>query len=130
MAEGGKGSEFIEFRMSVFPPESEETMAFGEESVSIGSPRPARLAILYLILAGGAVQTAQALAFATGASTRTIYRDLASLRAAGLSIQGTPKLGYELTEAPELTPLFLSRAERTALAGVAPAALRAKLRAL
>lgn len=104
-------------------------MASNRESGSI-TARPARLANLYLILADGYAQTAQALADATGAGKRTIYRDIEKLRSAGLEIQGTPKLGYELMKVPELTPLFLTKAERTALAAVAPAAMRAKLRGL
>ncbi len=45
-------------------------------------------------------------------------------------IRGTPRLGYELMETPQLRPLFLTRAERAALVAVAPAALKAKLRRL
>ncbi len=104
-------------------------MASDEESGSI-TARPMRLANLYLMLADGYALTAQALADATGVGKRTIYRDIEKLRSAGLEIQGTPKLGYELMEVPELTPLFLSKSERATLVSVAPAGLKAKLREL
>ncbi len=94
------------------------------------SSRPMRLAALYLALADAEVCTAAALVEATGAGLRTVYRDIDTLRAAGLDIRGTPRLGYELMETPQLRPLFLTRAERAALVAVAPAALKAKLRRL
>ena len=104
-------------------------MALAEENGSITS-RPMRLAGIYLMLADGIAVTAEELAQTTGAGLRTIYRDIDRLRAAGLGIEGTRRLGYTLGAAPELTPLFLSKAERTALVAVAPAALKAKLRGL
>src|SRR5437868_14793147 len=113
--------------MAVFRQESEETMASTEENGSITS-RPMRLASIYLRLADGIAVTAEALAETTGAGLRTIYRDIDRLRAAGLPIEGTRRMGYTLGAAPELTPLFLSRAERTALVAVAPAGLKVKLR--
>ena len=104
-------------------------MASKDESGS-NTARPMRLATIYLILADGEVQTASALAEATGAGKRTVYRDIERLRAAGLEIEGTTRLGYTLAKIPELSPLFLTRAERTALVGVAPAGLKARLRGL
>jgi len=92
--------------------------------------RPMRLATIYLMLADGIVQTADALSEATGAGRRTIYRDIERLRAAGLSIEGTTRYGYTLAGVPELAPLFLTRSERSALVAAAPAGLKAKLRAL
>ena len=92
--------------------------------------RPMRLATIYLMLADGETCTAEALAEATGAGRRTVYRDIERLRAAGLEIKGTTRLGYEIEEVPELTPVFLTRAERSALVAVAPAGLKAKLRGL
>ncbi len=89
-----------------------------------------RLAMIYLMLADGFSQTAEALSEATGAGKRTIYRDIERLRAAGLEVTGTPRLGYTLESAPELTPLFLTKAERSALVAVAPSGLKARLRAL
>ncbi len=104
-------------------------MASADEYGS-NTERPMRLATIYLMLADGIVQTAEALSQATGAGKRTIYRDIERLRAAGLSIEGTPRYGYTLAGVPELVPLFLTRAERSALVAVAPAALKAKLRGL
>lgn len=92
--------------------------------------RPMRLVMLYLMLADGGRHTAAALAEATGAGRRTVYRDIERLRAAGLKVEGTSRLGYRLLEFPELAPLFLTRAERTTLIGLAPAALKTKLRGL
>jgi predicted DNA-binding transcriptional regulator YafY len=115
--------------MAAFRQESEETMATSEENGSI-TQRPMRLATIYLMLADGIAQTAEALSEATGSGKRTIYRDIERLRAAGLAVEGTPRLGYTLEAVPELTPLFLTKAERTALVAVAPAGVKTKLRAL
>ena len=104
-------------------------MASKQENGSITS-RPMRLASIYLMLADGIAVTAEALAETTGAGMRTIYRDIDRLRAAGLAVEGTRRLGYTLEEAPELTPLFLTKPERAALVAVAPGALKAKLRGL
>lgn len=104
-------------------------MASSDEYGSITS-RSMRLASIYMILADGMSQSASALAEATGAGKRTVYRDIERLRAAGLEIEGTPRLGFTLAETPQLSPLFLTRAERTALVAVAPAGLKAKLRGL
>jgi predicted DNA-binding transcriptional regulator YafY len=92
--------------------------------------RPMRLATLYLAMSDGGTWTAAGLAETTGAGKRTIYRDIERLRAAGLQISGSPRVGYALASVPELSPLFLTRAERTALVAVAPAGLKAKLKAL
>ena len=104
-------------------------MASADEYGS-NTERPMRLATIYLMLADGVAQTADALAEATGAGKRTIYRDIERLRAAGLAVEGTPRYGFTLSGAPELAPLFLSKAERSALVADAPAGLKAKLRAL
>ncbi len=101
-----------------------------EDEYGSNTARPMRLATIYLMLADGVVQTAEALSQATGAGKRTIYRDIERLRAAGLSIEGTPRYGYTLAAVPELAPLFLTRAQRAALVAVAPAALKVRLRAL
>ena len=115
--------------MAAFHPESEAEMASNKESGNI-TGRPMRLATIYLMLADGVALTAEAMAESTGAGKRTIYRDIAKLRKAGLTVEGTPRLGFELGAVPELTPLFLTRAERSALVAAAPAGLKAKLRAL
>ncbi len=101
-----------------------------EDEYGSNTARPMRLATIYLMLADGIVQTADALSQATGAGKRTIYRDIERLRAAGLSIEGTPRYGYTLGEVPELAPLFLTRSQRAALVAVAPSALKVRLRAL
>jgi predicted DNA-binding transcriptional regulator YafY len=101
-----------------------------EDDSGSNTDRPMRLASLYLMLADGELHTALALGEATGASRRTVYRDVERLRAAGLEIEGTSRLGYRLLELPELSPLFLTRAERAELVAVAPAGLKAKLRGL
>jgi predicted DNA-binding transcriptional regulator YafY len=101
-----------------------------EDDSGTNTERPMRLATLYLVLAEGGLCTASALGDATGASLRTVYRDIERLRAAGLEIEGTPRQGYRLLAAPQLTPLFLTRAERAELVAVAPAGLKAKLRGL
>jgi predicted DNA-binding transcriptional regulator YafY len=92
--------------------------------------RPMRLATLYMALADGDTWTAASLAETTGAGKRTVYRDIQQLRAAGLEIEGSSHVGYSVNAMPQLPPLFLTRAERTALAAVAPAGLKAKLRGL
>ena len=93
-------------------------------------PTGVRLAVLYVSLAEGSLHTAAALAATTGSGQRTVYRDIRRLRAAGLGIEGTPRLGYRLAGKPELRPLFLTRPERAALAAAAPAGLKSRLRAL
>ena len=92
--------------------------------------RPMRLATLYMALTDGAIWTAASLAEAIGASKRTVYRGIEQLRASGLAIEGSSHVGYSLNGVPELRPLFLTSAERTALVAVAPAGLKARLRAL
>jgi predicted DNA-binding transcriptional regulator YafY len=101
-----------------------------EDETGSNSRRAMRLGTIYLELADGGVRTAAELADLTGAGLRTVYRDIERLRAVGLSISGTTRLGYQLLGVPQLAPLFLTRAERAALVAVAPAALKAKLRSL
>lgn len=59
--------------------------------------------------------TAARLAEVTEVSERTLYRDIASLRAAGALIDGEPGLGYTLTEDPALPPQTFDRLEMEAL---------------
>lgn len=59
--------------------------------------------------------TAERLAAETEVSPRTLYRDIASLRAAGALIDGAPGLGYTLTEDPALPPQSFERLEIEAL---------------
>lgn len=59
--------------------------------------------------------TAAQLARATGVSERTLYRDIAGLRAAGALIDGAAGMGYTLTEDPALPPQMFDRLEVEAL---------------
>jgi predicted DNA-binding transcriptional regulator YafY len=59
--------------------------------------------------------TAERLARATEVSTRSIYRDIAALRAAGARIEGEAGYGYVLAEDPALPPQSLTRIEIEAL---------------
>ena len=59
--------------------------------------------------------TAERLAEETEVSPRTLYRDIASLRAAGARIEGTAGYGYTFTEDPALPPQTFERVEIEAL---------------
>ena len=59
--------------------------------------------------------TAEQLAQATEVSVRSIYRDIAALRAAGARIDGEAGYGYVLAEDPALPPQSLTRIEIEAL---------------
>lgn len=59
--------------------------------------------------------TAARLAAETGVSPRTLYRDIAALRAGGALIDGTAGYGYALVEDPMLPPQSFSREEIEAL---------------
>ncbi|MEC7258779.1 MAG: WYL domain-containing protein [Pseudomonadota bacterium] len=74
-----------------------------------------RLLALHRLLAGGQTLRAEDLAQATGASLRTIYRDMDLLQRSGLPVQGQPGTGYHLTPEIALPPLSLSEEELGAL---------------
>lgn len=59
--------------------------------------------------------TATRLAAETEVSTRQLYRDIATLRAGGVLVDGTAGYGYTLTEDPALPPQSFSRLEIEAL---------------
>lgn len=59
--------------------------------------------------------TAQRLAEETEVSPRTLYRDIAALRAGGALIDGEAGLGYTLTEDPALPPQMFTQLEVEAL---------------
>lgn len=59
--------------------------------------------------------TAARMAAETEVSERSIYRDIATLRASGARIEGEPGYGYALTEDPALPPQMFSRIEVEAL---------------
>ncbi|MCU0826369.1 MAG: YafY family transcriptional regulator [Tabrizicola sp.] len=68
--------------------------------------------------------TAARLAEETGVSERTLYRDIASLRAGGALIDGEAGVGYTLTEDPALPPQMFTQLEVEALVlGLAEVAL-------
>ena len=81
-----------------------------------------RLFQIYLLLLPGEQVTAVQLAQATGASERTVYRDLQRLAQAGLQVHGAAGVGYRLREPPALPPLLLSADEMRALVAGAYAA--------
>lgn len=59
--------------------------------------------------------TAARLAEETGVSLRSLYRDIAALRAGGALIDGAAGYGYTLTEDPALPPQMFSQLEVEAL---------------
>lgn len=59
--------------------------------------------------------TAARLAEETGVSLRSLYRDIAALRAGGALIDGAAGYGYTLTEDPALPPQMFSQVEVEAL---------------
>lgn len=79
-----------------------------------------RLFDLIQILRAGGLFTARDLAQRLEVSTRTVWRDMATLIAAGLPVEGERGVGYILREPIALPPLTLTDAElealRTALA--------------
>lgn len=92
--------------------------------LSVGAPgaftgnramRGERLNDLIVILRDGALHRAEDLARRTGVSTRTIWRDMATLRQSGLPVGGERGVGYMLTAPITLPPVALTQAEWEAL---------------
>ena len=77
--------------------------------------RSARLAELVEIVRDGRLHLARDLAEALGVSLRTIYRDIDTLVANGVPIEGERGLGYLLREPVFLPPMALSLTELEAL---------------
>ena len=77
--------------------------------------RADRLMSLVQILRDGALHRAGDLAAAVGVSLRTIYRDMETLAASGVPIEGERGVGYHVTAAITLPPLNLSMTEVEAL---------------
>ncbi len=74
-----------------------------------------RLFDLIQILRDGRLHTARDMAAALEVSTRTVWRDMATLIAAGLPVEGERGLGYMLREPITLPPLTLTPEEVQAL---------------
>ncbi|MCH2164617.1 MAG: HTH domain-containing protein [Marinovum sp.] len=74
-----------------------------------------RLTRLMSALERELAQRAEDLAKELGVTPRTIYRDMESLRAAGVDITGTRGQGYRATHALTLPPVSLSEPELEAL---------------
>jgi len=77
--------------------------------------RADRLMQLVQILRDGTLHRAGDLARATNVSLRTIYRDMETLAASGVPIEGERGIGYRVTAAITLPPLNLTMTEMEAL---------------
>lgn len=77
--------------------------------------RADRLMQLVQILRDGTLHRAGDLARATDVSLRTIYRDMETLAASGVPIEGERGIGYRVTAAITLPPLNLTMTEMEAL---------------
>jgi predicted DNA-binding transcriptional regulator YafY len=77
--------------------------------------RTDRLFDLIQILRDGRLHTARTMADTLEVSTRTIWRDMATLIASGLPVEGERGLGYMLREPISLPPLTLTPEEVQAL---------------
>ncbi len=77
--------------------------------------RQNRLHALIDALRSGSTHRAADLARQLGVSQRTLYRDIQSLQAAGVPVQGTRGTGYHLSDQIRLPPLDLAPAELEAL---------------
>ena len=75
-----------------------------------------RLLKLYFMLASGDTMTAEEIAGRLGVSKPTVHRDIEVLRTSGLTVDGTPNVGYRVDTPPDLPPLFLSADEFRAMA--------------
>ena len=77
--------------------------------------RADRLMDLIHILRDGTLHKAEELASRTGASLRTTYRDMETLAASGVPIEGERGIGYRVTAAITLPPLNMTMLEVEAL---------------
>lgn len=80
-----------------------------------GMARDDRLFDLIQILRDGALHTAADLGARLGVSTRTIWRDMATLADSGLPVEGERGVGYVLRAPVNLPPLAVTRDEFEAL---------------
>ncbi|MFK7838196.1 MAG: helix-turn-helix transcriptional regulator [Sulfitobacter sp.] len=77
--------------------------------------RTDRLFDIIQILRDGKLHRAQDIAARVEVSTRTIYRDMETLMASGVPVEGERGVGYMITQAISLPPLTLTTAELEAL---------------
>ncbi|MEO0677407.1 MAG: WYL domain-containing protein [Pseudomonadota bacterium] len=77
--------------------------------------RSDRLIDLIGILKDGRLHRAEDIAPRLGVSLRTVYRDMNTLAASGLPVEGTRGIGYRITAAITLPPLNLTKVELEAL---------------
>ena len=77
--------------------------------------RPDRLVDLIQVLRDGRLHRARDLARRQRVSERTIYRDMITLMASGVPVEGTPGMGYQLRTPITLPPLNLTLTELEAL---------------
>ncbi|PWV59531.1 helix-turn-helix transcriptional regulator [Plasticicumulans acidivorans] len=77
--------------------------------------RADRLFRLVLLLGGGRVLTARALAAELEVCERTIYRDVADLVASGVPVDGAAGVGYRLRRGYQVPPLMFTPEELEAL---------------
>ena len=77
--------------------------------------RADRLMNLVMILRRGGLHRADALAAELGVHVRTIYRDMDTLAASGVPVEGARGVGYRITAAVTLPPLNLTMEEVEAL---------------
>ena len=77
--------------------------------------RADRLMQIVQLLRDGDLHRAETIARATGVSPRTIYRDMETLAASGVPIEGARGVGYRVTAAITLPPLNLTMTEVEAL---------------
>jgi predicted DNA-binding transcriptional regulator YafY len=78
-------------------------------------PRSDRLFDLIQILRDGQLHRAADLARALAVSERTIWRDMGTLMASGLAVEGERGVGYILRQPMTLPPMILTPPEREAL---------------
>jgi len=98
----------------------------------VATRRADRLAEIVEIVRDGRLHTARELAAVLGVSERTIYRDMDTLIASGVPIEGERGVGYLLREPVFLPPLALSLVELEALSlgmAIVGAAADAELKA-
>lgn len=77
--------------------------------------RSDRLFQILQVLRDGELHTAAGLATRMQVSQRTLYRDMETLAASGVPVQGTRGTGYRLTHTITLPPISLTAAELEAL---------------